>query len=40
MIVDDNIHKFWSDKYGSTIQLPRYGIKNDDGGNFVEVYLK
>ena len=40
MIIDDNIHKFWSGKYGSTILLPRYGIKNDDGGNVVEVYLK
>jgi len=40
MIVDGEIHKFWSGKYGVNIQLPRYGIKNDDGGNIVEVYFK
>jgi hypothetical protein len=40
MIVDHNIHKFWVDKYGSGILLPRYGIKNEDGVNVVEVYFK
>ena len=40
MIVDENIHNYWKEKYGSEIILSRYGIKNDDGCNIVEVYFK
>ena len=39
MVVDDNLHKFWKGKYGSTIELPRYAVNSHDRLLNVEVYF-
>ena len=39
MTVDGNIHKYLVGKYGEIIELPRYGVKSEDGVVNVEVYL-
>jgi len=40
MIVDENIHNFWSTKYGELNELKRFGIEDEDGEHVVEVFLK
>jgi hypothetical protein len=41
MLVDKNIYNFWKLKYGKPpIELKRFGIKDENGENNVEIYLK
>jgi hypothetical protein len=40
MLVDNNIHSFWAYKYGKINQIKRFGIKDENGENVVEIYLK
>lgn len=40
MLVDSNIHSFWAYKYGNINEIKRFGIKDENGENIVEIYLK
>ena len=40
MLVDDEIHSLWANKYGEVQPIKRFGIKDEDGGAVVEIYLK
>jgi hypothetical protein len=40
MIVDANIHQFWTHKDGMINQIKRFGIQDESGENSVEIYLK
>ena len=40
MLVDSNIHSLWAYKYGKINEIKRFGIKDENGENIVEIYLK
>lgn len=40
MLVDCDIHSFWANKYGKLNEIKRFGIKDENGENIVEIYLK
>lgn len=40
MVVDEDIHKAWVNKYGEVNEIKRYGIQDEDGEFIVEIYLK
>lgn len=40
MLVDDNIHTLWHDRYGEVQTLKRFGIVDENGENSVELYFK
>lgn len=40
MLVDSDIHNYWVIKYGKANEVKRFGIKDENGENVVEIYLK